>query len=364
MLAAGGTGGHMYPAAELARVLLKRGHEVNLLTDKRGMHFAHIFGDIHKRVVTSGSFSRGTIFGKIFALIGLAIGSAKARNIFKKRSPKLVVGFGGYPSLPGILASKTMDIPYCLHEQNLVLGKVNRKVLAGVSKLGISAKSTLLVPLSLGSKIVVTGNPIRPEIIKVGKEKFNPPRQGKAFRILVIGGSQGAKILGEIVPKALKGLSKTLKDKINVLQQCRPSEVETIGEAFKTAGVKAKTTSFIDDMAKALKDSHLVICRSGAGAVFETMAARRPSILVPLLTSADGHQMENAKMVVRVGGGWLCIENQNIDMSLKKLIEGLIKKPEDLLKAANAARAASIFDASKLLADMVEDALKDKESFA
>ena len=333
MLAAGGTGGHMYPAAELARVLLKRGHEVNLLTDKRGMHFAHIFGDIHKRVVTSGSFSRGTIFGKIFALIGLAIGSAKARNIFKKRSPKLVVGFGGYSSLPGILASKTMDIPYCLHEQNLVLGKVNRKVLAGVSKLGISAKSTLLVPLSLGSKIVVTGNPIRPEIIKVGKEKFNPPRQGKAFRI-------------------------------NVLQQCRPSEVETIGEAFKTAGVKAKTTSFIDDMAKALKDSHLVICRSGAGAVFETMAARRPSILVPLLTSADGHQMENAKMVVRVGGGWLCIENQNIDMSLKKLIEGLIKKPEDLLKAANAARAASIFDASKLLADMVEDALKDKESFA
>jgi len=350
----------MFPAAELGRILLKRGHEVTLLTDKRGMKFSDIFGDIYKRVVTSGSFGRGGIFGKVFALFGLAIGSAKARNIFKEKSPKMVVGFGGYPSLPGILAAKTLNVPYCLHEQNLVLGKVNRKVLSGVSKLALSSKETSLVPISLRSKVVVTGNPVRPEIAKIGEGEFQLPKEGQVFNILVIGGSQGAKILGEVIPEALGGVPEEFKARINVKQQCRPSEVEVVGDTYKSIGIIAKTCEFIMDMTEALTECHLVICRAGAGSIFEVMAAKRPSILVPLPTSADNHQMANAKMVVNSGGGWLCPEDGNLTISLRELIEALLKNPEDLKLAAEAAHFASIPDASNRLADMVELALQEE----
>lgn len=360
MLAAGGTGGHMFPAAELARVLLKRGHEVNLLTDKRGMNYASLFGDIYKRIVTSGSFSRGGFLGKIFALVALAIGAAKARNIFKDKSPKMVVGFGGYPSLPGILAAKTMNIPYCLHEQNLVLGKVNRKVLAGVSKLAISAEGTLLVPASIKSKTVITGNPVRSEISDLGLEPYVLPIMGGDFNILVVGGSQGAKIFGEIMPRALGAISSDLKPQINILQQCRPAEVDKVSIDLREAGIKAKTTEFIDNMTEALKECHLVICRAGAGSVFEVMAARRPSILVPLPTSADNHQMENAKMVISNGGGWLCPEDDEMEVALKELIEALMNNFGDLEKAANSARLASNPDATNKLADVVEQALLEQ----
>ena len=353
MLAAGGTGGHIFPAQALAAELGRRGRTVDIVTDWRGGDFGNRFpGQTIHRVASATLSGRGAL-GKILALARIALGTLQARRLIRRLNPAAVIGFGGYPSLPTMLAAISLSVPRAVHEQNAVLGRVNRLIAARVDAIAISFPATRGLSRTYNLPKLLTGNPVRGAVLALAETAYQAPSAAAPFNLLVFGGSQGARRFSEIVPRALLALAPDQRRRMRVVQQCRAEDIETVRRIYAEAGIAAETAAFFDDLPARLGAAHLVIARSGAGTVSELAVAGRPSILVPYSHATDDHQTGNAMVLCSAGGAWLLPEADLTESALAAQLTKLMLAPDLLDKAARAARGRARPHAAAALADLV-----------
>jgi len=356
ILAAGGTGGHIFPAMALKDELLRRGHEVSLITDSRGYHYRDYFEDIKIRKINSVNFSGRGKLARLMALPGLIRSISDAKFILKsmKRPPGVVVGFGGYPSFPSLKAALSLKIPTCIHEQNAVLGRVNRYLAKSVDAVALSFEKTLKTRLEKYAQVIVTGNPVRQEIVELGDKFYPDIGEERIFRILVIGGSQGASIFSDVVPQAISTLPRALQRRLQITQQCRAEDIDRVREIYADTRIAVELSTFIADIPQCLEWAHMVIGRAGASTVAELTVSGRAAILVPYPHATDNHQIENARDLVLNGGAWLFNQKEFNAAELAKLLQRLAKRPRDVWRASEDARKIGKPFATKDLADLVE----------
>lgn len=354
VLAAGGTGGHMFPAQVLAAELRHRGHRVALVTDARGLRYNDFFHGIEIMEVPSGAFAGRGPLGRLAAAGKLVAGIFAARRELKRLGAAVVVGFGGYPSLPTLIAAITLGIPACVHEQNAVLGRVNRLLARWVRLVALSFENTQRIRAGSADHIVVTGNPVRAEIVAIGADPYPEFDDTRYFNLLVLGGSQGAAVLSSVVPGAISALPKALRRRLNVVQQCREEDLREVKETYREFGIKAELAVFLNDVPTRLAAAHLVIARAGASTVTELAAAGRPSVLVPLPTATDDHQSANAAELEAAGGAWVIAQHNFGTATLAKRLQSLATNPDRLREAAAGALRAARPKAAHALADLVE----------
>ncbi|MGB0681671.1 MAG: undecaprenyldiphospho-muramoylpentapeptide beta-N-acetylglucosaminyltransferase [Magnetovibrionaceae bacterium] len=354
ILAAGGTGGHVFPAEALAAALLARGYRLGLITDMRGEAYGGTLGDITNwRVRAGGILGRGTL-AKARALIDLMIGTLQARGILKAEQPACVVGFGGYASVPGMWAATQLGIPAVVHEQNAVLGRANRLLAARVGAIATSFDHVEGVPPEAVKLVETCGMPVRTAIQQARGEAYASPQESGRFRLLVLGGSQGARVFSDVIPEAVKRLPRGHLERLELTQQCRPEDLERTRAAYDGLGVNADLASFFDDVPARLNRAHLVIARAGASTMAELTTLGRPAILVPYPFAADDHQSANAHALDDVGGGWLIESDHFSPETLCARLQSLMETPATLEKAAACAAAAGKPEAAENLADLVE----------
>ena len=279
VLAAGGTGGHVFPAEALARELLGRGLRVALFTDKRG----NMFGDnlpVPMYRIRASSLGKG-LFGNARSLIEMGLGVLQARRLLRRLRPAAIVGFGGYPSVPSLYAAARLNIPIILHEQNAVLGRANRAAMGKARLIATSFPHVTGLKANNNVRVVHTGNPVRPPFAALRATPYAPVTDDGPVRLLVLGGSLGARVFGQIVPKAVALMPEHLRHRLIVAQQCRAEDNEVTHAAYAGAGIEAELSPFFRDVPERMAQAHLVIGRSGGGAVAELTAIGRPAILVP-----------------------------------------------------------------------------------
>lgn len=355
ILAAGGTGGHLYPAEALAQELLNRGHKIIIITDKRGNAFQKLSDKVHIDCVRAATFREGLV-NKLKAAADIAIGILQAALLMKKYKPDVVIGFGGYPSYPTVFSAQKLGIATILHEQNAVLGKANVHLSAKAVKIAVSLPDTRGISSVNQSKVVVTGNPVRAAICAVREKPYQPP--SGSFNIFITGGSQGAVVFSEVVPEAMGLLPADIKSSLSVVHQCREADVALAERKYKAAGLKAEIKSFYNDMPERLGACHLFIGRSGASTVAEIAVVGRPAIFVPYPGHADQQQKYNAELISGRGGAWVMMQDEFKPEALSKKIEQLAKNPSMLENAATAARSCGQPEAVKRLADLIDERLK------
>ena len=354
VLAAGGTGGHMVPAHALAAELNARGHRAVLVTDERGMRFPGLFEGVETHVLPAGRVGGGPI-GWLRAAQGIRAGRRLALDLFRNLEPAAVMGFGGYPALPSLLAAFKAKIPTAVHEQNAVLGRVNRLVAGRVSAVATAYPDIQRVPAKAGAKVRLVGNPVRQEVLAL-RDKPYPPLDGDGvFRVLVTGGSQGAKILSDVVPEGLGMLPPIFRTRLQVTHQARAEDIEQVRTRYAKLGIPAELATYLPDLPERLGLSHLVIARSGASTVAELAAAGRPAILVPFAAATDDHQTYNAKELVAAGGARSIPQSQFTAVELAKQMQKLGLEPDALANAARRARGCGRPDAVRDLADLIEE---------
>ena len=352
VIAAGGTGGHMVPAHVLAEEMTARGYAISLITDERGLKYPGLFEGCPRHVVPSGSLSGINPIGWARALLSIRRGRAAARAIYRREHPVAVVGFGGYPTLPALLAAFAAHVPTIIHDSNTVLGRVNRTLAGRVNIIATAFPHIRRLAMRQGGKVALVGNPVRPEIVALRDRPF-PATDGE-LHLLVIGGSQGATILSEVVPAAVERLPAELRSRLRVTQQCRPEDLESVRAAYAAANVPADLATFLQDMPERLAKAHLVIARSGASTVSELAVAGRPAIFVPLPTSTDNHQVYNAQEMVDAGGAQMILQPDFTPDAVAAAITHFLGAPATLEAAAQAARSTGRPDAAAKLADIVE----------
>ncbi len=352
-LAAGGTGGHMVPAHALDRELRRRGHATLLVTDPRGTALPGLFEDVETHLLDSGRMS-GNAMQKLGASVRILLNTRRARGLLKQTAPDALVGFGGYPSLAAGLAAASLGIPICLHEQNAVLGRANRLLVRACRALALSFPDTAQVPADARRKAVLTGNPVRAVVAAIAQEPCPTLDEDCAIRLLVVGGSLGARILADVVPDALALLPPALTSRLAVTQQCRNADLERVLARYRAAGITAELAPYFADLPDRLALSHLVIARAGASTIAELTAAGRPAILVPLAIATDDHQTVNARALADAGGAWVIAEADFTPRELAKRLHALLLAPARLAEAATAARRLGRPDAAAALADLVE----------
>ncbi|MFA7431391.1 MAG: undecaprenyldiphospho-muramoylpentapeptide beta-N-acetylglucosaminyltransferase [Rhodospirillaceae bacterium] len=355
VLTAGGTGGHVFPAEALAAELLRRGCRLALVTDVRGNRWGGTLGQIETYPVAASQMLGRGLFGKIAGVFRLTRGTMQAKALFGRLRPAVVVGFGGYASVPAVAAAVTSGRPVLLHEQNAVLGRANRLFAGKVSRIATSYEDVSHLPA--GAVMVRTGMPVRPAIQALADQPYVPPVEGGPIRVLILGGSQGARVFSDVLPLAFAALPDTLRSRLEITQQARPEDVDRAREAYEQAGLKATVLAFFDDVPERLAACHLLIGRSGASTVAEVTVARRPSVLVPYPHAADDHQTANARAVAAAGAGWVMPQTAFSAESVSALLSDLFASPERLSRAAEAAHAFAIPDAASRLADAVLDLL-------
>ncbi len=353
VLAAGGTGGHMFPAQALARELLARGIGVALVTDRRGGGFGPDLPQVETYRISAGALAGRGPLGKASNILRLGLGYLQARRYIKAYQAEGVVGFGGYPSVPTVFAGSHLGLRVVLHEQNAVLGRANRLLAGRAESLATSFAEVDGVPGPCTAKIRFTGNPVRPAIAALGRRPYALPGEADAIRLLVTGGSQGASIFNDVVPEALCRLPRDLRARIEICQQVRGEALERIATAYDASGIRHDLRRFFDDMPERLAAAHLVICRAGASTISELTAAGRPGLLVPYPTATDDHQSANARRLAEAGGGWLIPQAALSAPYLAERLGSLLSNPALLGKASRCARAAARDDAAKDLADVV-----------
>jgi UDP-N-acetylglucosamine--N-acetylmuramyl-(pentapeptide) pyrophosphoryl-undecaprenol N-acetylglucosamine transferase len=350
VIAAGGTGGHFFPAEALAAALIARGHRVVLMTDARsGALNSAVFAGREQFVLRgAGLAGRGVLRG-IKALAGLAAGMVRARGILARLDAAAVVGFGGYPSVPPVLAARLLrKRPFILlQEQNAVLGRANIFLSRRADLLALGMNGTQRVPA--GMRAVVTGNPVRPAIKALAGKGYGPPADRIA--LLVLGGSLGARVFSDVVPDAVASLPDALRGRIAVTQQCRAEDLPAARAKYEAAGIMAELSPFFDDVAGLLAQAHLVIARAGASTVAELAVAGRPAILVPLPGAIDDHQTANA---ASLGGARVIAQRDFTAEALTALLQDMLTSPETLASAAAQAAATAPADAAETLADLIE----------
>jgi UDP-N-acetylglucosamine--N-acetylmuramyl-(pentapeptide) pyrophosphoryl-undecaprenol N-acetylglucosamine transferase len=352
VLAAGGTGGHMFPAQALAETLTARGWRVVLATDERGDKYAHDFPAEHRIPLSAATFKRGDVLGMVGAGFNIFQGVMQARQAFKVLDPSVVVGFGGYPSLPALLAALTLKRPTVIHEQNAVLGRVNRFLSGRVDAVACAFPTLERAAPKVRARVQVVGNPVRPDIQALYDAPYAPPTG--EIRVLITGGSQGARLLSELTPQAISNLPDDLRMRLSVQQQTRRESLEGAIKVYKDALVPAEIAPFFRDMAGRLARAHLVIGRAGASTCCELAVAGKPSILIPFKAAADDHQRYNAKLLSDAGGAEVAVEDVLTLEVFTKALTKLLSDPDRLARMAAAARSVAVPDGAERLADLVE----------
>ncbi|MBS0295644.1 MAG: undecaprenyldiphospho-muramoylpentapeptide beta-N-acetylglucosaminyltransferase [Proteobacteria bacterium] len=340
----------MFPAEALARALTDRGWRVVLATDARGDQFAHSFPAVERIALNAATFKTTDPIGAIRGGIKIAQGVMQARKAFKRLNPAVVVGFGGYPSLPALLAAMSQHRPTVIHEQNAVLGRVNRLLASRVSAVACAFPTLEKKPAGVTAEVV--GNPVRPDIQALAQHAYQAPDRN--IRMLVTGGSQGARMLSETVPAAVAQLAENIRERLIVEQQSRPESLDTARAIYADAMVQAQVAPFFRDMASRLAEAHLVVGRAGASTVSELAVAGLPSVLIPLKIAMDDHQTFNAKLLSDVGAAEVLPEDEVSVDALANLLQRLLSDPEGLARRAAAARGVGMPDGAERLADLVE----------
>ena len=353
VLAAGGTGGHMIPAHALAAEMKSRGHGVLLITDERGARFPGLFENVPVHILPAGRLGGGPI-GYLKAIGAVAKGRAQAKRLYSEHTPDAVVGFGGYPAFPSLLAAGSRGIPTVLHEQNAVLGRVNRLLAGEAEAIGVAYDEIDRLKPKYRRKVVLVGNPVRTEIARLGELPFPAFDEFAPLKILVTGGSQGATILSQVVPEGLGMLEPSLRRRLQVVQQCRPDDIERVRKQYADLGIPAELMTYIEDMADKLADCHLMIGRAGASTIAELTAAGRPAILVPFAAATNDHQTANAREMVKAGGARAIQQSNFTPDVLARQIEALAMDPVALNNAAARALSVGRPHAARDLADLVE----------
>ncbi|EGF92682.1 undecaprenyldiphospho-muramoylpentapeptide beta-N-acetylglucosaminyltransferase [Asticcacaulis biprosthecium C19] len=352
VVAAGGTGGHMFPAEALARELIARGWQVVLASDARGAAYADKFPAIERLSLEAATFKAGDPIGMARAAIKIALGTMQARKAFARLKPWAVIGFGGYPSYPALLAALGRKDVTLIHEQNSVLGRSNRQLVKKVDAVACAFPVLRMAPSELEGKVQVVGNPVRPDIQALYDEPY--PAVEKTIRILVTGGSQGAKILSERVPQALASLPISIRINLQLEQQARAEQAEAAVKIYQDAEIHAEVSPFFSNMAERLERAHIVIGRSGASTVCELAVAGKPAILIPLKIAADDHQTHNAEVLKEAKAAVVIPEDEATVERLAEEIRTMIEGAALLPMRAKAAKSVARPDAAKLLADLVE----------
>ncbi|WP_029415277.1 undecaprenyldiphospho-muramoylpentapeptide beta-N-acetylglucosaminyltransferase [Brevundimonas bacteroides] len=353
VVAAGGTGGHMFPAEALAREMAERGWGVVLATDRRGEQYAHAF-PAEERLALDAATGAGPI-GLAKAGVAILRGVAQARAAFRRLDAKVVVGFGGYPSAPALIAAILQRRPTVIHEQNAVLGRTNRILAPYIGAVASSFPTLEQASPSVKSRAPVVGAPVRADIRALYERAYAAPHDGP-IHVLVTGGSQGARILSETTPRALAQLPEAIRVRLKVQQQSRPETLEIARQIYLDAGIDAEVAPFFRDMASRLSEAHLVIGRAGASTCAELAVAAMPSVLIPLKIATDDHQRLNAKLLTDVSAAEVILEDDLTVDVLTDAIAGVLSRPDRLAAMSAAARSVAIPDAARRLADLAEAA--------
>ncbi len=353
VLAAGGTGGHMIPAFALASELLARGHQVALVTDSRGEAIPGVPDGLSVHVLPAGRM-QGGLLARVKALIAIWKGRSMALRLLKEIEPSAVVGFGGYPALPTLLAARAAKVPSVIHEQNAVLGRVNRFLARSVAAIATAYEKIERMPARMADKIHLVGNPVRAEVLELRDRPYPAFSENGLLRVLVTGGSQGATVLSKVVPDGLAQLPKSIRHRLQVTQQCRAADIDTVREAYQRHEIPAELGTYFEDMAERLADAHLFIGRAGASTIAELTAVGRPAILIPLPSAMDDHQSANARDMAEAGGARSIRQDRFSPEELSRQIEAMAADPETLGNAAHMAWNCGRPNAAKDLADLVE----------
>lgn len=351
LFAAGGTGGHIFPARAAADALVARGWRVRLITDARGARHADGFPGGEPVVIDARSPFQKNPIKLAGALVSLARGYGQARTLMAEFEPDVVAGFGGYPAFPALAAARTRGVPFVIHEQNAVLGRVNR-VFSGSASC-VASGFERLDRLGAKARWDVVGNPVRAAVLKAAETAFKAPAPDGEFRLLVIGGSLGARLLSVTVPQAVAALPDRLRARLKVTQQTREESLEEARRLYAEAGVEAELSPFFADMGELYANAHLVISRAGASSVSEIAAIGRPAVFVPLAIAMDDHQTANAQSLVEAGAAESISEAEFTAHRLRESLETAMSDGEALTRRAEAARALGRPQAHEHLADLI-----------
>jgi len=353
MLAAGGTGGHMVPAAALAAELICRGHSVALISDERGVRFPGLFDGIETHVLPAGRLAGGPV-GWARAGMRMIAGRSQAIRLLRDRRPAAVIGFGGYPALPALLAAFATRVPTAIHEQNAVLGRVNRLVAGRVDAIATSYPDVERLKPGLRGKTHLVGNPVREAVLALRARPYPLLEEDGIFRVLVTGGSQGASVLSDVVPDGLALLPVSFRRRLQVTHQARIEDIDRVRAKYAELTIAAELATYLPDLPEQLAWAHLVIARAGASTLAELTAAGRPAILVPLPSATDDHQTANARELTMAGGARTIAQRSFTPIELAKQMQKLGLDPAALQNAAGRARSCGRPDAARDLADLVE----------
>lgn len=360
LLAAGGTGGHLFPAQALAHELRERGFVVHLVTDKRATHYSAQFPaeDIH--VVPSATVTSKNPIALAKTAISLLQGLRQSGKLMRLLRPDVVVGFGGYPTLPPLMAATRAGIPTIIHEQNAVMGRANSFL---ASRVNVIAGGFLPAGEGrFGNKIVTTGNPVRPDVLTASQTDYNVPTDDGPFELLVFGGSQGARFFSEIMPEAISRLPVPMVERLHITQQARPEDQQAVEQSYRENSVDAQVAPFFDNMADRIARAHLVISRSGASTVSEVAVIGRPSILVPFPYALDHDQAANAAALEAKGGCQVVRQSELNAERLVALLKGFMENPQQLSEIAAKAKSAGQPDATGLLGNLVGDIANGRQT--
>jgi UDP-N-acetylglucosamine--N-acetylmuramyl-(pentapeptide) pyrophosphoryl-undecaprenol N-acetylglucosamine transferase len=354
ILSSGGTGGHVFPAISLAAELQTRGYQVVIMTDHRGQAFQRAAGV--SRVIPLPVWRVRGQLRSVILTAGIGFSALIALWHIIRLRPLVVVGFGGYPSIPALLAGKILQIPMALHEQNAVLGRANRLGARFVRHIGTSFAKVKFTE-ACADKVVYTGTPVREEIHAARRIPYQPPEMGKPFHLFITGGSQGARIFSSVIPQALCALSAEIRNRLVVHQHCRKELLAATKKAYRGSGITCDIRPFFDNMGEELQNAHLVIGRGGASTVTELTICGRPAILVPFAAAMDNHQQENANRLAEAGAAWMILEREFTPQKLQEILLKAMIKPKILQDMAKKMHKLGEPDATAKLAQVVESLL-------
>jgi len=360
LLCAGGTGGHLFPAEALAHELKARGWSVQLVTDKRAARFASDFpaDDVHR--VDAATFGSKNPVAILRSLMTIWRGYRQASTLLERVKPAVVIGFGGYPTIPPLFAASRKKIPTMIHEQNAVMGRANKALASRVDAIAGG-----FLPQGGGpfpQKTVVTGNPVRPAVLDAMKLGYKAPGEGEPFHLLVFGGSQGARFFSEAVPEAVSQLPENLRQHLKIVQQARTEDEAEVRAHYARLGVEAEISPFFSNMAERIAAAHFVISRSGASTVSEISAIGRPALLVPYPYALDHDQAANAAALAQAGGAEIVAQAELDAQKLSAFIASKMQEPQALQRIAASARSSGKPDAAKRLADLAEQVAQGRAS--
>ena len=353
-LAAGGTGGHLFPAQALAEELVRRGYVIHLMTDERVKDYGKSFPALEVHEIPSATLSLSKPLQLPGRLLKLYRGIAAAKSVLRRLQPAAVVGFGGYPSFPPIMAAARLAIPTILHDQNAVMGRANRVLARRATAVASSFPTLTNLPPEAAAKLSFTGNPVRDIALREAAAPYTPPTPDGEFRLLVFGGSQGAQFFSQFMPGAIAALPEAFRRRLHLVQQCRLEDIEATRAAYAKLGVRAELSAFFMDMPKRIAAAHLVVCRSGASTIAELGVIGRPAIMVPLPHAIENDQLKNAESFAKAGAGWLMRQGELSSENFAAFLGKLGYQGGELAKAAATALGHGRPDAAIRLADLVE----------